>query len=113
VADRTDVAATVHLCWVEGDPEQGMPNHYRPCPPDLCEAEYLHNTLVEVTQELKERRACLVGARDDLHAIENAAVEDGGVWIRAVAERRAELVEAAITETDKALIALGSFNVGI
>jgi len=105
--------SALHLCWVDGDPDDGTPPHYRPCPPDLCEARHLHNLIVEVVRELKDRRACLTGARDDFDAIEHAAVEDGGIWIRAVAQRRRELVEAAISETDKALVALGDFHLGI
>src|SRR5512146_679125 len=102
----------VHICWVEGDPDDGTPSHYRPCPPDLCEAQHLHNLMVEVVAEMKQRRACLTGARDDFDSIEHAAVEDGGIWIRAVAQRRRELVEGAIAELDKSLAALGSFNLG-
>lgn len=105
--------ARVHLCWVDADPDDGMSSHYRPCPPDLCEAQHLHNLLVEVRQELRDRRACLEGAQRDLALIAKAAVEDGGVWIRAVAEARLPLVEAAISETDKSLVALGDFNVCI
>ena len=106
-------ALPLHLAWVEADPDDGMPSHYRPCPPDLCEARHLHNLVVEVRQELKDRLSCLTGARDDLDAIEHASVEDGGIWIKAVAQRRKELVAGAITETEKALVALGDFHVGI
>lgn len=102
--------AATHLCWVEADPDDGTPNHYRPCPADLCEATHLHNLMVEVVAEMKERRACLTGARDDFDSIEHAAVEDGGIWIRAVAQRRRELVEGAIAELDKSLVTLGSFD---
>ncbi len=104
---------TLHLCWVDGDLDDGTLPHYRPCPPDLCEAQHLYNLVCETVEELKQRRACLVGARDDLDAIEHAAVEDGGIWIRAIAERRKELVAEAIAETDKALTALGSFNLHV
>lgn len=103
--------AATHLCWVDADPDDGLPSHYRPCPPDLCEAQHLHNLLVEVRQELRDRRACLEGAQRDLALIAKASVEDGGLWVRAVAEARLPLVEAAITETDKSLVALGDFNV--
>lgn len=103
--------APVHLCWVDGDPDDDTLPHYRPCPPDLCEAQHLHNLMVEVVQELKDRRACLVGAREDLDAIEGAAFADGGIWVRAVAQRRGELVAEAIAETDRALVALGGFDV--
>ena len=102
--------APVHLCWVDGDPDDGTLPHYRPCPAYLCEAQHLHNLMVEVVQELKDRLACLEGARDDLDAIQHASTEDGGIWIRAVAQRRHELVEGAISETHKSLVALGSFD---
>lgn len=104
-------AAPIHLCWVEADPDDGMPPHYRPCPPDLCEAQHLHNLVVEVREELRQRLACLEGAQRDLAMIAKASVEDGGVWVRAVAEARVPLVTAAIEETNKALVALGDFNV--
>jgi hypothetical protein len=100
-------AAPVHLCWVDDDPDDGTLPHYRSCPADLCEAQHLHNLMVEVVQELRDRLACLEGARDDLDAIQHASTEDGGVWLRAVAQRRHELVEGAISETHKAL---GSFD---
>ena len=102
-----------HVCYVEADPDDGMPAHYRPCPADLCQAAHLHNLLVEVREELRQRRACLVGARDDLARIAGASVEDGGVWIKAVAESRVPLIDSAILETDKSLVVLGSFNVGL
>ena len=102
-----------HVCWVDADPDDGTPAHYRPCPADLCESVFLHNLLVEVREELRQRLACLEGARDDLARIANAGVQDGGVWIRAVAQARVPLVEAAITETNKSLVALGSFNLGL
>ena len=102
-----------HVCWVEADPDDGTPAHYRPCPADLCQAAHLHNLLVEVSEELRQRRACLEGARDDLARIAGASVEDGGVWIKAVAESRLPLIDAAISETDKSLVVLGSFNVGL
>ena len=53
--------------------------------------------------ELRERRACLVAARDDLVRITQASVEDGGMWIRAVAEGRVPYLEEAIVNTDGAL----------
>ena len=107
------MSAPTHLCWVESDPDDGTLAHYRPCPPRLCEAQHIHNLMVEVVQELKDRLACLEGARDDLNAIQHASTEDGGVWIRAVAQRRQELVEEAIVETNKSLVALGSFNLAV
>jgi hypothetical protein len=107
------VSESLHLCWVDGDPDDNTPPHYRPCPPDLCEARDLHNLMVEVVQELKDRLACLEGARDDLDAIQHASIEDGGIWIRAVAQGRQELVEAAISEINKTLVALGSFDLGV
>lgn len=58
--------------------------------------------------ELEERRACLVAARADLMSIAGAKVEDGGLWIRAVAHGRIELVNQAIDSTDRALAETGS-----
>jgi hypothetical protein len=54
-------------------------------------------------QELRDRRACLVAARDDLERISHAGVEDGGLWIRAVAEARLPFLNEAIENTERAL----------
>lgn len=54
-------------------------------------------------EELRQRRACLVAARDDLVSISRAKTEDGGLWIRAVAEGRIPYLDQAIANTDKAL----------
>lgn len=42
IASGPAMTAATHLCWVEADPDDGTPNHYRPCPADLCEATHLH-----------------------------------------------------------------------
>lgn len=55
--------------------------------------------------ELVARRECLVACRDDLERITTAAVEDGGIWIRAVASGRLAYVDQAIASTDAALVA--------
>jgi len=89
-----------------------MENEWRPCPASLCEAGDLLGVAAGLTDELNERRACLVAARDDLVAIQGAAVEDGGLWIRSVAQRRQELVEEAIASTDAALKAAGEARHG-
>ena len=54
-------------------------------------------------EELRQRRACLVGARDTLTDIIGAGVEDGGLWIRSVAEARIPFLDEAIKNTDNAL----------
>lgn len=102
-----------HVCWVDADPDNGMPAHYRPCPADLCEATWLHNLICELREEFRQRLVCLEGARDDLARIAKAETQDGGVWLRAVAEARVPLVEAAITETNRTLVVLENFNVHI
>lgn len=53
--------------------------------------------------ELRERRACLVAARDDLARIAKAKTEDGGLWVRAVAEARLPFLDEALANTDAAL----------
>jgi hypothetical protein len=101
------MAETTHICYVADDPDDDEKGHYRPCPAELCEAEMLLELVRELAEELRQRRACLVGARDDLERITKAAVEDGGLWIRAVAEGRIPLIDSAIAETDRAIVAAG------
>lgn len=55
--------------------------------------------------ELEARKTCLVAARDDLQRISQAGVDDGGLWIRAVAEARLPLLDEAIANTDASLVA--------
>lgn len=45
--------AAQHLCWVDIDPDDGTPGHYRPCPADLCEAERLHEELIDLRRNLE------------------------------------------------------------
>ena len=87
-------------------------NEWRPCPASLCEAGDLLGFACGLADELEERRTCLIAARDDLSAIQGAAVEDGGVWIRSVAQRRQQLVEEAIASTDAALRAASALTRG-
>lgn len=63
----------------------------------------LLNDRHRLADELRERRVCLVAARDDLQRILGAKTEDGGLWIRAIAGARIPLVEEAIANTDAAL----------
>lgn len=49
--------------------------------------------------ELRARVTCLVEARADLARIVTAKVEDGGLWVRSVAEGRIPLLDEAIANT--------------
>ena len=98
MADSDEAVSAQHFCLTEED-------GWRPCPPSLCEAGDLLGERFGLRDELVERRACLVGVRDDLNAIMGAGTQDGGLWVRAVAEARLRLVEQAIANTDSALTA--------
>lgn len=99
-----------HICYVADDPDDSEKGHYRPCPATACQADLLLELNRELVEELRQRRACLVGARDDIERITKAGVQDGGLWIRSVAEARLPLLDGAIDETDKALTAAGGLT---